>query len=61
MSTGSGDRCELPQADQQPSVEEKSSHGMSGEGSRTALARLLSQEQSRIVPGQPQDAPTEPS
>jgi hypothetical protein len=61
MSTGSGARCELPQADQQPPADEKSGHGMSGEGSRTALARLLSQEQSRIVPGQPQDAPTEPS
>jgi hypothetical protein len=58
MSNGSESPRESPEANQQPSVEEKSGHGMSGEGSRTALARLISQEQSRIVPGQPDDAPT---
>jgi hypothetical protein len=58
MSNGSESPRESPQADERPSVEEKSGHGMSGEGSRTALARLISQEQSRIVPGQPDDAPT---
>lgn len=35
---------------------EGASTGASGEGSSSAMARLISQEQSRIVPGVPADA-----
>jgi hypothetical protein len=34
------------------------SHGSSGEGSSSAMAKLISQEQARIVPGTPDDEPT---
>jgi hypothetical protein len=32
-------------------------HGSTGEGAGSAMARLISQEQARIVPGAPDDAP----
>jgi hypothetical protein len=34
------------------------SHGSTGEGSGSAMARLISQEQARVVPGCAEDAPT---
>ncbi len=39
---------------QRPAI---SSHGSSGEGAGSAMARLISQEQARIVAGAPEDAP----
>jgi hypothetical protein len=35
-----------------------SGHGKTGEGSGSALAQLISQEQARVVPGAPEDGPT---
>jgi hypothetical protein len=44
--------------DMAPSGDDQSPpHGSTGEGARSAMARLISQEQSRIVPGAPEDAP----
>jgi hypothetical protein len=33
-------------------------HGSTGEGSGSAMARLISQEQARMPPAAPEDAPT---
>jgi hypothetical protein len=53
--------AQVPQeqtADAPPSTGDQSpSHGSTGEGAGSAMARLISQQQSRIVPGAPEDAP----
>ena len=46
-----GDRSGHPGADEQP-------HGSTGEGAGSAMAKLICQEQARIVPGAPEDPPT---
>ena len=40
-----------PAETQPPTARDHSSHGSTGEGSGSAMARLISQEQARIVPG----------
>jgi hypothetical protein len=36
-------------------------HGSTGEGAGSAMARLISQEQARVLPGAPDPTPSEPS
>ncbi len=40
-----------PDDSERPSASDSTTHGSSGEGSVSAMARLISQEQARIVPG----------
>jgi hypothetical protein len=37
------------------------SHGSTGEGAGSAMARLISQEQARVLPGAPDPTPTQSS
>lgn len=54
MSTGSQTGHEPAHSTKPPGT---TSHGSSGEGAGSAMARLIIQEQARIVPGAPADAP----
>lgn len=58
MSHGTPAKHDPTQAEEHPSADQQPEHGSSGEGASSAMARLISQEQARIVPGNPEDAPT---
>lgn len=59
-STGLQSHQEPTSSTQSSDRDDTASHGLSGEGSSSAMARLISQENSRIVPGAPEDAPNGP-
>ncbi len=57
MSTGTQSQQESAQANQPADRDPSLSSGASGEGSGSAMARLISQEQARIKPGAAEDGP----
>jgi hypothetical protein len=57
-STGVQSGQEPAQSNQQAAGNDTPGHGSTGEGSGSALARLISQQEARIVPGAPEDGPT---
>ena len=53
---GTQSQQESPERQEQPVPKDAADHGATGEGSGSALARLISQEQSRVVPGSAENA-----
>ena len=51
MNTGTHNQQQPTDGNQQSAGEDTSAHGSTGEGAGSALARLISQEQARLVPG----------
>ena len=54
INAGAHSQPEPKQAQQEASTA-SATHGSTGEGAGSAMARLISQEQARIVPGAPED------
>jgi hypothetical protein len=55
--SSTGTQSQQEPAEEQSARADTPHHGSTGEGSGSAMARLISQEQSRVVPGAPDDAP----
>ena len=58
MRGGAQLKQEATHGNERSARDELASKGATGEGSGSALARMISQEQARIIPGAPNDAPT---
>ena len=53
---GTQSKQPAPGSEEQAVPKDAADHGATGEGSGSAMARLISQEQSRVVPGSAEDA-----
>jgi hypothetical protein len=58
MDSGNANSQQSAQPDESSPPGQRPNHGTTGEGAGSAMARLISQEQARIVPGKADDAAT---